>query len=78
MQVEIRMRTLITIALLATAASPLGRSQDGPAGDTRRIEFLPFDEALAKAKAEKRLLFLKPIYGGVDEEGARDYRCGSW
>ena len=72
------MRTLITIALLATAASPLGRSQDGLAGDTRCIEFLPFDKALAKAKAEKRLLFLKPIYGGVDEDGARDYRCGSW
>jgi len=48
-------------------------------GDTRRVHFvLPFKEALAKAKREKRLLFVKPIYGGVNEEGAKDYRCGSW
>lgn len=48
-------------------------------GDARRITFEPtFADALAKAKREKRLLFLKPIYGGVDAEGAKDYRCGSW
>ena len=45
----------------------------------RRIHFtLPFKKAMAKAKAENRLLFLKPIYGGVDEIGARDYRAGNW
>lgn len=48
-------------------------------GDPSHVEFtLPFADALAKAKAENRLLFVKPVYGGVDGEGARDYRCGSW
>ncbi len=48
-------------------------------GDTRSIKFVvPFDTALKQAKEQKRLLFLKPIYGGVDQLGARDYRCGSW
>jgi len=49
------------------------------AGDTRKIDFvLPFEKALQKAREEKRLLFVKPIYGGVDQQGAEDYRCGSW
>ena len=49
------------------------------AGDTRRIEFmLPFERALEIASDENRLIFLKPIYGGVDEAGYADYRCGSW
>lgn len=49
------------------------------AGDSLHVDFtLPFEKALKKAKKENRLLFLKPIYGGVDEEGANDYRCGSW
>ena len=48
-------------------------------GDPRRINFtLPFKKAMAKAKAENRMLFLKPIYGSVDEIGARDYRAGNW
>jgi len=48
-------------------------------GDNRKIEFVrPFEKALARAKAENRLVFLKPVYGGVDAEGERDYRCGSW
>lgn len=56
-----------------------GSSYAQEEGDPRHIKFtLPFEKALAKAKAENRLLFLKPIYGGVNEEGARDYRCGSW
>ena len=49
------------------------------AQDTARIEFtLPFDKALAKAKAENKLIFLKPVYGGVDAVGAKDYCSGSW
>ena len=48
-------------------------------GDVRSIRFtLPFDEALKRAKADQRLILLKPIYGGVDQLGERDYRCGSW
>ena len=48
-------------------------------GDVRSIEFvLPFKKALAIAKKEKRLIFLKPIYGGVDQLGAKEYRCGNW
>ena len=48
-------------------------------GDTRSAKFvLPFSEALKLAKKEKRLILLKPIYGGVDQLGEKDYRCGSW
>lgn len=48
-------------------------------GDARRIEFtLPFEKAMEEAKREQRLLFLKPIYGGMDAAGAKDYRAGSW
>jgi len=49
------------------------------AGDVCKIDFtLPFTQAMARAKRENRLLFLKPIYGGVNQAGAKDYRCGSW
>ena len=64
------MRALGVTLILMTAAA---------AQDRRRVDFtLPFEKALAKAKAEKKLLFLKPIYGGVDEIGAKDYCRGSW
>ncbi len=70
------MRTLFLV-LLVSADTAGGASLDG--GDPRHIEFVrPFAKALEKAKAERRLIFLKPIYGGVDAAGARDYRCGSW
>jgi len=47
-------------------------------GDTRQVEFvLPVQKAAEQATALK-LLFLKPIYGGVSQEGYRDYRAGSW
>ena len=64
--------------------TPDGKAADkagakAPAGDPLKVNFtLPFKEALAKAKKENRLIFLKPIYGGVDPAGAKDYRCGSW
>jgi len=54
-------------------------SVSSQAGDTRRVEFvLPFERALEIAKEENRLLFVKPILGGVSEAGYRDCRCGSW
>ena len=70
------MKSLTALVLLAT----LGAAQSPPpAGDPSRVHFtLPFAQALAKAKAENRLMFLKPIYGGVNKAGAKDYRCGSW
>ncbi len=64
------MRNLTLVLCLAATAG---------AQETDRIEFtLPFEKALAKAKAENKLLFLKPIYGGVDAIGAKDYCSGSW
>ena len=48
-------------------------------GDPARANFtLDFEQALATAKAENKLLLIKPIYGGVDALGRKDYRCGSW
>ncbi len=66
---------IATLAAIAVIAPVLA----GDGGDPRRIEFtLPFKKAMAKAKAEKRMVFLKPIYGGMDKIGARDYRAGNW
>ena len=71
----------VVSAVVAPTCST-ARAQDEVAragGDDRHIEFtLPYADAVAKAKAENRLLFLKPIYGGMDVAGAKDYRCGSW
>ncbi len=77
-------RRLAVIVLLLAIASTVRAAEEAPPapknpGDTRRVPFvLPFADALEKAKAEDRLLFVKPIFGGVDVEGAADYRCGSW
>ena len=68
----------VGLVVLATAYA-VGPALGASGGDPQRIHFtLPFKKAMAKAKAENRLLFLKPIYGGVDEIGARDYRAGNW
>ena len=68
----------VGLAVLASACA-VGPALGTGGGDLRRIHFtLPFKKAMAKAKAENRLVFLKPIYGGVDEIGARDYRAGNW
>ena len=57
----------------------LAASLPAQGGDPVKADFtLDFDQALAKAKSENRLLLLKPIYGGVDALGRQDYRCGSW
>lgn len=62
--------TTVTIGVHPTVAGD---------GDTRRIDFVrPFPVAQKQAQAENRLLFVKPVYGGVDQLGAADYRCGRW
>ena len=76
-------RLAILVFLLASAAPLCAAEEAAPTpknhGDTRRVSFvLPFADALEKAKKEDRLLFVKPIYGGVDKAGAADYRAGSW
>ncbi len=73
----------LAVAFLVMPATaddgPVPGAEAKPAGDLLKIDFtLPFSKALAKAKAENRMIFLKPIYGGMDAEGYRDYRCGSW
>ncbi len=64
------MRIPLLLILSATLAT---------AEDKSRVEFtLPFEKALVKAQAEGKLLFIKPIYGGVDALGAKDYCRGRW
>jgi len=66
------------LAPAAPAASPADVEAANP-GDTLRVEFvLPYEKAVERARAENRLVYLKPIYGGVDAAGYEDYRCGSW
>ena len=73
------MLNLTTTRLLAAGILLVATALPVIAQDTARIQFtLPFEQALAKAKADKKLLFMKPIYGGVDEIGAKDYCRGSW
>jgi len=68
-----------SILVLTVLSGFAAAGEAAPAGDARRVPFvLPFSEARARAQESKRLLFLKPIYGGVDARGAADYRCGSW
>jgi len=67
------MLPILGLLLLAPSLAPLS------AGETGEVAFtLPFSAARAKALREGKLLFLKPIYGGVDRAGALDYREGSW
>jgi hypothetical protein len=48
-------------------------------GDQRIVRFdRPVAAALERAKHEQRLVFLKPVYGGVDQLGARSYCEGTW
>ena len=49
-----------------------------PQEPTQLTRVLPFREALHTAKAEHRLVFLKPVYGGIDEAGASNYCAGTW
>ena len=71
----------LLVAVLGVAATglPVTAAEVANEGDLRSIKFvLPFEKALETAKREKRLIFLKPIYGGVDQLGAKEYRCGDW
>ena len=74
------MKTIHPVGIvILTAATLVGPALARDGGDPRRINFtLPFKKAMAKAQAENRMVFLKPIYGGVDKIGARDYRAGNW
>ena len=76
------MTRISMLAVLLVWMAGTGWCTEKPAaagGDPRKIDFvLPWAKAVEQAKADERLIFLKPIYGGVDEDGARDYRCGSW
>ncbi len=71
---------LIRRSLVATVISAsIAALASAQPGDNRKIKFtLPARDAFDRAVAENRLLFLKPIYGGVDQAGYADYRAGSW
>ena len=60
-------------------SKPAGTADQTSPGDLLRIQFTTsFLKAMATAKSEKRLVLLKPIFGGVDSAGIRDYRMGAW
>ena len=43
------------------------------AGDTRHLDVtLPVGAAFAVAQRERRFLFLKPVYGGLEDAGYND------
>ncbi len=73
-------RGVLLMAMLVVTTVTIGaRPAMAGDGDSRRIDFVrPFPVAQKQAQAENRLLFVKPIYGGVDQLGAADYRCGRW
>ena len=69
------MHVLVLLALLAF------QSGDDYGRDPSAIKWqVPgtFGEALARAKKEKRILLIKGIAFGIDEEGAKDATCGTW
>ena len=71
------MRSHLILGAFVAASLPAHLIAQG--GDPAKADFtLDFEEALAKAEAENKLLLIKPIYGGVDALGKKDYRCGSW
>ena len=59
------MRFLPLLALFAIPVHAEGKMLDKTGLDW----VLPFDKALAKAKAEKRLLLIKPIAFGTSPDG---------
>ena len=71
----------ILLALLYGQAVP---RESGPIEargpyDHRHVTFeRDLDRVFVRAKEENKLVFFKPIYGGVDAEGAKDYREGCW
>jgi len=74
---QMKFRLLLSALIAGVTGTALVAAE--PGGDSRRIRFvLPVKTARAQAKQQRRLLFVKPIYGGVDRAGYKDYRCGSW
>ena len=74
-----RMNARRMLASVLAGVSVLTSAGLADPGDPRHIEFtLPADAAFKLARDENRLLFLKPIYGGVNQTGYADYRAGSW
>ena len=72
-------------ALLLLSSAALGQLSDASpqigCSDPSAIEwFLPheFDAALARARAERRLLVIKGISFGVNEAGAKSATMGTW
>ena len=68
---------LFSAGAVLALALPVPAQQ--PGGDPTVVDFLrPVAAARARAEREHRLLFLKPVYGGMDEAGAQSYCRGSW
>jgi len=61
----------VEFAVLATLllTGTLARAADGARDQTGIQWVLPFPEALKKAKAERRLLLIKPIAFGTSKDG---------
>ena len=71
--------SILAATFLLSVTTPFAAKTAVEAGDPTKVDFiLPFKEAHKKVKKKKRLFFVKPVLGGVDEEGALDYRCGTW
>ena len=66
----------------ALSAAPEDGAASGPAARAQAAIrwFLParFDEALAAARAQKRILVIKGVSFGIDEAGARCATAGLW
>lgn len=64
---------------LALSANALDVPEAKGPYDHRHVQFeRDLDRVFKKAKSEHKLVFFKPVYGGVDAEGAKDYHEGCW
>ncbi len=78
---------LILSGFLALACESMPHAGCGPqqevnsqvGGDERVVQFVvPVAKAREVAAQERRLIFLKPVYGGMDADGAMSYCWGTW
>lgn len=77
------MSFLLALALVASSqASPVALKAEAPVySDTSAIQWvLPadFDEALARARSQNRLLLIKGVSFGIDAAGASCATAGTW
>jgi hypothetical protein len=78
------MRLLPHVAVALIALAPCARAEPeeaAPACDATHIEWVfpgHFPEALAKAKASRRILIVKGVSFGIDELGATCATKGKW